>query len=84
MSPLRQTQSKAWSSGCPLCLRVWSEPARGIFSSKIVFFVSRAKMFFNFARPGDKSPPELCSAAPEFKRDEEEKSPEIGLKKKLP
>ena len=54
------------------------------FSSKIVFFVSRAKMFFNFARPGDKSPPELCSAAPEFKRDEEEKSPEIGLKKKLP
>ena len=38
----------------------------------------------NFARPGDKSPPELCSAAPEFKRDEEEKSPEIGLKKKLP
>ena len=48
------------------------------------FFSSRAKMFFNFARPGDKSPPELCSAAPEFKRDKEAKSPKISLKKTPP
>ena len=31
------------------------------------FFLSRV----NFARPADKSPPELCSAAPAFRKDEE-------------
>ena len=33
LSPLHQTRSKAWSSRCPLCWRVWSEPARGFLKS---------------------------------------------------